>query len=100
MLVGDYKLKRAQKGVETMPKFYDDDDFEEEFLDDEDEDANAYEITMAGVFTGYGEDDKAALISARALAEDSIFEGEWELDEGKPVSELSDANRMQFEFSV
>jgi len=83
-----------------MPRFYDDDDFEEELLDDDDEDANAYEITMAGVFTGYGEDDKAALASARALAEDSIFEGAWEIDEGKPISEMNEAHRMQFEFAA
>ncbi|MEP7288880.1 MAG: hypothetical protein ABI947_24270 [Chloroflexota bacterium] len=78
--------------------FYDADDFEEEFMDD-DEEANAFEITVSAVFEGHGEDAQAGLASARVAAEESIYDGNWELDEGKLIGEPDTAGRMQFEFT-
>lgn len=81
--------------------FYDADDFEEEFLDvDDDEEANAYEIVMTAVFEGFGSDAESALASAKALAEEAIFDGEWELDDGKLVGEPDGTGRMAFEFTA
>src|SRR5579871_6803447 len=80
--------------------FYDADDFDEEFVDDEEEDANAFEVTMTAVFEGRGEDTEAALASARLLAEDSIYDGDWELDDGKLVGEPDGRGRSQFEFTA
>jgi hypothetical protein len=78
--------------------FYDADDFDEEYLDDEDEEANAYEVTMAAVFEGQGDDSEAGLISARTNAEESIYDGDWELSDGKLVAEPDTSGRMYFEF--
>jgi hypothetical protein len=79
--------------------FYDADDFDEEFVD-EDEEANAFEVTMAAVFEGVGKDPEAALTSARASAEDSIFEGEWEFDDGKLITGPDVNDRSRFEFTA
>jgi hypothetical protein len=79
--------------------YYDADDFDEEFVD-EDEEANAYEVTMSATFEGVGDDPEAGLASARIRAEESIYEGEWELGEGKPVGEPDPAGRMLFEFTA
>ncbi len=79
--------------------FYDADDFDEEFVD-EDEEANAFEVTMAAVFEGQGSDPEAALTSARASAEDTIFEGDWELDEGKLVMGPDSHGVSRFEFTA
>jgi hypothetical protein len=80
--------------------YYDADDFDEEFLDDEDEEANAYEVTMSAIFEGFGDDPEAGLASARVRAEESMFEGDWELGEGKPVGEPDSTGRMLFEFTA
>ena len=81
-----------------MP-LYDADDFDEEFVN-EDEEANAFEITMSAVFEGRGEDPEAGLISARTLAEESLYDGEWDLDEGKLIGEPDSSGRMHFEFTA
>jgi hypothetical protein len=90
----------APASIDGEPKmsFYDADDFDEEYLDDEDEEANAFEVTMAAVFEGYGDDSEAGLISARANAEESIYDGEWELSDGKLVAEPDASGRTYFEF--
>ena len=75
--------------------FYDADDFDEEFLDEEEE-ANGFEITMAAVFEGRGDDVAVATASARALADETIFDGDWELDEGKVVSEAEGRIKVEF----
>src|SRR5258708_18384866 len=80
--------------------FYDADDFDEEFLDDEEEEANAFEVAMTAVFEGRGEDPETALASAKLLAEESVFDGEWEIDDGKLVGEPDENGPMQFEFSA
>lgn len=77
--------------------FFDADDFDEEFVD-EDEEANGFEVTMSAVFEGHGDDPETALVSARAAAEESIYDGEWELDDGKLAGEPDNTGRMQFEF--
>src|SRR5579885_1557314 len=77
--------------------FFDADDFDEEFLD-EDEDANGFEVTMSAIFEGHGDDPDSALASARNAAEESIYDGDWELDDGKLVGEPDSSGRMQFEF--
>ncbi len=79
---------------------YDADDFDEEYVNEEDEDANAFEVTMAAVFEGQGSEPDAALDSARANAEESIYEGDWELDEGKLVTGPDSKGRSRFEFSA
>ena len=79
--------------------FYDADDFDEEFVDEEEE-ANAFEVSMAAVFEGYGKDPEAALTSARASAEDTIFEGDWELDEGKLITGPDSKDQSRFEFTA
>ncbi len=79
--------------------FYDADDFDEEFME-EDEEANAYEVTMSAVFQGHGEDEEAALVSARHDAEESIYDGEWEIDDGKLTGEPDTTGRMYFEFTA
>ena len=79
--------------------FYDSDDFDEEFVDEEEE-ANAFEVTMAAVFEGQGSDPEAALSSARATAEDTIFEGDWEVDEGKLVVGPDSKGVSRFEFTA
>ena len=81
-----------------MP-LYDADDFDEEFVN-EDEEANAFEITMSAVFEGRGEDPEAGLISARTLAEESLYDGEWDLDEGKLIGEPDSSGQMHFEFTT
>jgi hypothetical protein len=78
---------------------YDADDFNEEFVD-EDEEANAYEITVSGVFEGRGTDTETALASARIQAEEAIYDGEWELDDGKLVGEPDATGIMHFEFTA
>jgi hypothetical protein len=78
--------------------FYDADDFDEEFVD-EDEEANAFEVTMAAVFEGQGKEPEASLASARTSAEDTIFEGDWELDEGKLVTGPDSKGVSRFEFT-
>ncbi len=80
--------------------FYDSDDFDEEYLNEEDEDANAFEVTMAAVFQGQGSDPETGLTQARSTAEESIFEGEWELNEGKLVSGPDASGVMYFEFTA
>ncbi len=80
--------------------FYDSDDFDEEYLDEEDEDANAFEVTMAAVFQGFGGDPDTGLAQARAAAEETIYEGEWELSEGKLVSGPDASGTMSFEFTA
>jgi hypothetical protein len=77
--------------------FFDADDFDEEFVD-EDEEANAFEVTMSAIFEGHGDDPEKALASARAIAEETIFDGEWDLDDGKLVGEPDSKGRMHFEF--
>lgn len=77
--------------------FFDADDFDEEFVD-EDEEANAFEVTMSAIFEGRGEDPETALSSARIIAEETIFDGEWDLDDGKLVGEPDAKGRMHFEF--
>jgi hypothetical protein len=77
--------------------FFDADDFDEEFVN-EDEEANGYEVTMSAVFEGHGDDPEAALASARVAAEESIYDGEWELDDGKLAGEPDASGRMHFEF--
>ena len=79
--------------------FYDADDFDEEFVDEEEE-ANAFEVTMAAVFEGVGDDMEAALSSARASAEDTVYEGDWEMDEGKLLQGPDSKGRYRFEFSA
>src|SRR5258708_26845051 len=86
------------KGAKHMP-LYDADDFDEEFVN-EDEEANAFEITMSAVFEGRGEDPEAALISARTLAEESLYEGEGDLDEGKLIGEPDSSRPMHFAFTA
>jgi hypothetical protein len=92
----------AAASIDGEPRmsFYDADDFDEEYLDDEDEEANAFEVTMAGVFEGYGDDSEAGLSSARGNAEESIYDGEWELGDGKLAAEPDDSGRMYFEFTA
>ena len=79
--------------------FYDADDFDEEFVD-EDEEANAFEVTMTAVFQGKGADEESALASARQDAEESIYDGEWEIDDGKLTGEPDATGRMFFEFTA
>jgi len=78
---------------------YDADDFDEEFVD-EDEEANAFEITVSAVFEGKGDDPETGLASARVMAEESIYDGEWELDDGKLAGEPDGTGRMMFEFTA
>ncbi len=77
--------------------FYDSDDFDEEYVDEEDEDANAFEVTMAAVFQGFGGDPETGLAQARSAAEETIYEGEWELSEGKLVSGPDASGTMYFD---
>ncbi len=72
---------------------YDSDDFDEEYLDEE---ANAYELTMSGIFVGNGDDPETARVSALDTAQENILSGEWELDEGKLVGE----NPYRYEFNA
>jgi hypothetical protein len=81
-----------------MP-LYDADDFDEEFVN-EDEEANAFEVTMIAVFEGKGEDPEVGLSSARTLAEESLYDGEWDLDAGKLIGEPDASGRMHFEFTA
>ena|SRR5258707_5018467 len=80
--------------------FYDADDFDEEFVDEDEEDANAFEVTMSAVFEGRGDDTESALASARLLAEESIYDGDWELDDGKLIGEPDARGQVHFEFSA
>ncbi len=80
--------------------FYDSDDFDEEYVNEEDEEANAFEVTMAAVFQGYGADPETGLAQARTAAEETIYEGEWELNEGKLVSGPDASGSMDFEFTA
>ncbi len=80
--------------------FYDADDFDEEFVNEDEEDANAYEVTMSAVFEGKGEDVDGVLASARRLAEESIYDGIWELDEGKLLGEPKAGGGVPVEFTA
>src|SRR5260370_38515468 len=80
--------------------FYDADDFDEEFVDEDEEDANAFEVTMSAVFEARGKDTESALASARLLAEESIYDGDWELDDGKLIGEPDARGQVHFEFSA
>src|SRR5258707_9067162 len=79
---------------------YDADDFDEEFVNEDEEEANAFEVLMTAVFEGHGDDTEIALASARTSAEESVFDGEWELDDGKLVGEPDNSGRMYFEFTA
>jgi len=80
--------------------FYDADDFDEEFVNEDEEDANAFEVTMSAVFEGKGDDAESVLTSARRLAEESVYDGIWELDEGKLVGEPKAGGRTPVEFTA
>ena len=79
---------------------YDADDFDEEFVNEDEEEANAFEVTMSAVFEGKGDDAESALAAARRLAEDSIYDGIWELDEGKLLGEPKAGGRNPVEFTA
>ncbi|HLY28475.1 MAG TPA: hypothetical protein VKQ72_19160 [Aggregatilineales bacterium] len=79
---------------------YDADDFNEEFVNEDEEDANAFEVTMSAIFEGKGEDADAVLESARRAAEESVYDGLWEIDEGKLAGEPKANGRTPVEFTA
>lgn len=77
-------------------RYYDSDDFDEEYVDEE---ANAFEVTMAAIFEGVGHSEESARFSALDSAHESILledDGEWDLDGGTLVGE----NPYRFEFTA
>ena len=79
---------------------YDADDFDEEFVNEDEEDANAFEVTMSAVFEGEGEDMDSVVAAARRAAEESIYDGIWEVDEGKLAGEPKSSGRTPVEFTA
>jgi hypothetical protein len=80
--------------------FYDSDDFNEEYLNEEEEESNAFEVTMAATFEGQGKDIETVQAAAHRNAEESIFEGDWELDEGNLIGQIDETGRGYFEFTA
>jgi hypothetical protein len=64
------------------------------------ESSNAYQVKMAAVFKGQGDDVESARAAAQSAAESSVYGGDWSLESTEPIGGLDAKQQLRCEFTI